>query len=66
MLMKAKAAARRTENINTDVPIALVIGSGFGGLAAAVRLAAKGLFHRHVVSQQDLPLIYQVEGLPTK
>ena len=44
MLMKAnaKAAARHTQHIDTDAPIALVIGSGFGGLAAAVRLAAKG------------------------
>ena len=42
MLMKANAAVRLTENTSAEVPIALVIGSGFGGLAAAVRLAAKG------------------------
>jgi phytoene desaturase len=42
MSTQAKALARRSENLNKDAPIALVIGSGFGGLAAAVRLAAKG------------------------
>ena len=42
MRMKAKAALLHTEHVNKDAPIALVIGSGFGGLAAAVRLATKG------------------------
>ena len=42
MSTQAKALARRSENLNKDAPIALVIGSGFGGLAAAVRMCAKG------------------------
>lgn len=41
MLMKANAAVRLTENTSADGPTALVIGSGFGGLAATY--AAQGL-----------------------
>ena len=36
------APGRRTATTKPDTKTALVIGSGFGGLAAAVRLAAKG------------------------
>ncbi len=42
MLMKTAAATRSAALHDPDAPLALVIGSGFGGLGAAVRLAAKG------------------------
>lgn len=34
--------SRHPEAANADAPVALVIGSGFGGLAAALRLAVRG------------------------
>jgi phytoene desaturase len=42
MLMKTEAARPRAATIDPNAPLALVIGSGFGGLAAAVRLGARG------------------------
>ena len=42
MLMKTDAAGQRAAAMDPNAPVALVIGSGFGGLAAAVRLAARG------------------------
>jgi phytoene desaturase len=40
--------------MRSDAPRALVIGSGFGGLAAAVRLGARG-YHVTVLEQMDAP-----------
>ena len=39
---------------NPQAPLALVIGSGFGGLAAAVRLCAKG-WRVQVLEKLDEP-----------
>jgi len=42
MPMKASATEQPQRKANPQAPLALVIGSGFGGLAAAVRLCARG------------------------
>lgn len=54
MLMKANAAERQRRKTDTKAPVALVIGSGFGGLAAAVRLCAKG-WRVEVLEKLDVP-----------
>ena len=40
--MSTRAAASATTSVQGDKPHAIVIGSGFGGLAAAIRLGARG------------------------
>ena len=40
--MLDSAATQQTTKADSDAPLALVIGSGLGGLAAAVRMCAKG------------------------
>ena len=40
--MNASATEQKIRTKNPEAPLALVIGSGFGGLAAAVRMCAKG------------------------
>jgi phytoene desaturase len=40
--MNASATEQKIRMKNPEAPLALVIGSGFGGLAAAVRMCAKG------------------------
>ena len=54
MLMKASAAERQRRKADPTAPVALVIGSGFGGLAAAVRLCAKG-WRVEVLEKLDVP-----------
>ena len=54
MPMKATAAERLSEHVNKDARIALVIGSGLGGLATAVRLTAKG-WRVQVLEKLDVP-----------
>ena len=54
MLMKASAAERQIRKTDPKAPVALVIGSGFGGLAAAVRLCAKG-WRVEVLEKLDAP-----------
>ncbi|MEY2790614.1 MAG: hypothetical protein RL295_778, partial [Pseudomonadota bacterium] len=40
--MNASAVGNSPRHTDAKAPVALVIGSGFGGLAAAIRLSAKG------------------------
>ena len=54
MLMKTPTEAQRAAVIDPNAPTALVIGAGFGGLAAAVRLAAKG-WRVTVLEKLDAP-----------
>jgi phytoene desaturase len=55
MLMKTATPLMSTpERAGPDAPLALVIGSGFGGLAAAVRLAARG-YRVQVLEKLDVP-----------
>ena len=42
MPMLDSAATQQTTKADSDAPLALVIGSGLGGLAAAVRMCSKG------------------------
>ncbi|WP_375412384.1 phytoene desaturase [uncultured Bradyrhizobium sp.] len=64
--MLDSASARSTLQISPDgQPHAVVIGSGFGGLAAAVRLGAKG-YRVTVLEQLDAPggraYVYRQDG----
>jgi len=54
MPMNASATEQPPRQADTQAPLALVIGSGFGGLAAAVRLCAKG-WRVQVLEKLDVP-----------
>lgn len=61
----AHAEPARTTHESAPKPHAVVIGSGFGGLAAAVRLGARG-YRVTVLEQRDKPggraYVYEKEG----
>jgi len=65
MLMKTNAAGQPAATTDSNAPVALVIGSGFGGLAAAVRLAARG-WRVQVLEKLDVPggraRVHKVDG----
>ena len=65
MLMKTTPDRVAGAVHHPDAPVALVIGSGFGGLGAAVRLAAKG-YRVTVLEKLDAPggraYVYQRDG----
>src|SRR4249920_243172 len=65
-LMLTTAARRRSSPVPAKRPVhAVVIGSGFGGLAAAVRLGARG-YRVTVLEKQDAPggraYVYRQDG----
>ncbi len=64
MLVKNKETAAAA-SLNTGKPHAIVIGSGFGGLAAAVRLGARG-YRVTVLEKLDAPggraYVYKQDG----
>ena len=63
--MNASATEQPILKADTKPPVALVIGSGFGGLAAAVRLCAKG-WHVQVLEKLNEPggraRVFHVDG----
>ena len=65
MLMKTAAEAQRPAALDKNAPVALVVGSGFGGLAAVVRLAARG-WRVQVLEKLDVPggraRVHRVDG----
>jgi phytoene desaturase len=64
-MLDATAHRSALRNVRDDRPHALVIGSGFGGLAAAVRLGAKG-YRVTVLEKLDAPggraYVYRQDG----
>ena len=60
----AESAFRSLETIDPR-PTALVVGTGFGGLAAAIRLGAKG-YRVHMLEKLDAPggraYVYRQDG----
>ena len=63
--MNASATEQPILKADTKPPVALVIGSGFGGLAAAVRMCAKG-WHVQVLEKLNEPggraRVFHVDG----
>ena len=65
LMLDATAHRSSLRNVRDDRPHAVVIGSGFGGLAAAVRLGAKG-YRVTVLEKLDAPggraYVYRQDG----
>ena len=63
--MNIAESAFRALETQDPRPTALVIGTGFGGLAAAIRLGAKG-YHVHMLEKLDAPggraYVYRQDG----
>ena len=65
--MNASAIKKSHRHADAKAPVALVIGSGFGGLAAAIRMCAKG-WRVQILEKMNTPggraRVIQTDGYP--
>ena len=63
--MSASGIENNHGHADAQAPLALIIGSGFGGLAAAIRMSAKG-WRVQVLEKMDTPggraRVFKVDG----